>query len=167
MPRLAVPLSVVLRALFDLGLNLAVVFVFILAVGPAPRLAWLEVVPLIALLALFAAAVTLLAGALYVRLRDVAQIWQVLAQMLFFGSPIFYVVTALPDDLQALAVQLNPLAFVFTEMRHALLDPTAPSAVDLAGGWLHVSVMLAVTGGLLGVGLMVFRRMAPHAAENL
>lgn len=107
---------------------MAVVFVFIVAVGPAPRPAWLELVPLIALLAAFAAAVTLLAGALYVRLRDVAQIWQVLSQMLFCGSP---------------------------------------SAIALAGGWAHVSVMLAVTGSLLGLGLLVFSRMAPHAAENL
>jgi hypothetical protein len=107
---------------------MAMVFVFIVAVGPAPRLAWLELVPLIALLAVFAAAVTLLAGALYVRLRDVAPIWQVLSQLLFFGSP---------------------------------------SAIASAGGWANVSVMLAVTGSLLGRGLLVFRRMAPHAAENL
>lgn len=166
-PRLAIPLSVVLRALLDLGMNMVAVLIFATAVGLTPRVAWLELVPLIALLAGLAMAVALLAGAIYVRFRDVHQIWQVVSQMLFFGSPIFYVVTVLPDHLAALAVQLNPLAFVFTEMRHAFVDPTAPSAVAVSGGGPHVAIVVAVTAALLGVGLLVFRRMAPRAAENL
>ena len=50
-PRLVIPLSVVLTSLFNLGLNLLVVFVFIVAYGVAPAWTWLLlpvlVVPLI------------------------------------------------------------------------------------------------------------------------
>ena len=32
----------------------------------------------------------------------------------------------------------NPLAAIFTQMRHAVIDPTAPTAADVIGGgaWL-------------------------------
>ena len=42
-PRLVIPLAVVLTALFNLGLNLIVVFVFILAYGVDPTWTWLLV----------------------------------------------------------------------------------------------------------------------------
>ena len=45
-PRLVIPLSVVLTSLFNLGLNLVVVFVFILAYGVEPVWTWL-LLPLI------------------------------------------------------------------------------------------------------------------------
>ena len=40
-PRLVIPLAVVLTTLFNLGLNLVVVFVFILAWGITPTWTWL------------------------------------------------------------------------------------------------------------------------------
>ena len=54
-PRLAVPLSVVLTALFRLSLNLLVVFAFLLAAGGGTALSWLELPVLIALLTTLAA----------------------------------------------------------------------------------------------------------------
>ena len=40
-PRLVIPLAIVLTALFNLGLNLVVVFIFILAYGVDPMWTWL------------------------------------------------------------------------------------------------------------------------------
>ena len=48
-PRLVIPLAVVLTALFTLGVNLVVVFVFLLAAGVAPMWSWLGLAPLLAL----------------------------------------------------------------------------------------------------------------------
>jgi hypothetical protein len=59
-PRLAIPLAVAVHALFNLALNFIVVFVFVLASGIEPRLSWLELIPLIALLILFSTGVTML-----------------------------------------------------------------------------------------------------------
>ena len=119
-PRIAIPMSVVLKALFNLGLNLLAVAVFVVASGLRPRVSWLELPILVALLALLATGVAMLLSALFVRYRDVAQIWTVLLQALFFGSAVFYVVTDFPHRLQQAAVA-NPLAMIFTEMRHALI----------------------------------------------
>src|SRR5256886_15293471 len=48
-PRLVIPLSVVLLALFNLGLNLIVVMIFAVGSGVRPMLSWLEL-PLIILM---------------------------------------------------------------------------------------------------------------------
>ncbi|MBA3376475.1 MAG: ABC transporter permease, partial [Actinobacteria bacterium] len=66
-PRMVIPLAVALHSLFNLALNMVAVFVFVLISGIEPRLEWLELLPLIALLATFATGVAMLVSALYVR----------------------------------------------------------------------------------------------------
>jgi ABC-type polysaccharide/polyol phosphate transport system ATPase subunit/ABC-type polysaccharide/polyol phosphate export permease len=167
MPRIAIPLSVVLRALLDLGMNLVAVAVFLAIAGIPARVTWLELPLLIFALALIATAIALLTSAVYVRLRDIDKLWSMLAQILFYASPILYVATSIPRDLRGYVMALNPLAAIFTQMRHALLDPTAPSAVSAAGGWPRLLVAFAVVAVLLGAGVLAFQRIAPQAAEEL
>ena len=166
-PRAAVPLGVILRAAMDIGMNLLAVFVVAVAVGVAPRLSWLEMPLLVALLAVITAGVTFLCSALYVRFRDTDQIWAVLSQILFFGSPILYTITALPESAQAPVIILDPLAAIFTEMRHAFVDPSAPSAAAIAGGAGWLAVTAAISFALLALGVWTFARLAPRAAEDL
>ena len=78
-PRLVIPLSVVMTALFNLGLNLIVVLIFILAFGVTPMWTWLLFPVILGLLFAFATGVSLLLSSLYVRFRDTAIIWSVLA----------------------------------------------------------------------------------------
>ena len=70
---------------------------FVFANGIKPRWSWLEMPVLIALLLALAAGLALLLSALFVRFRDVAPIWDVVTQMLFYGSPIFYTVDQYGD----------------------------------------------------------------------
>jgi ABC-type polysaccharide/polyol phosphate transport system ATPase subunit/ABC-type polysaccharide/polyol phosphate export permease len=166
-PRAAVPLSVVLRAHMDLVMNLLVVIVFVVLSGIAPRAAWLEL-PVLALgLAALGVGLSLLLSALYVRLRDIDQLWAVLAQILFFGSAILYVVAAMPAGLRRPLILFNPLATIFTQVRHALIDPHAPTAASVAGGHVYLLVPIAVTAAIVALGAAVFARMAPTAAEYL
>src|SRR3712207_4991451 len=88
-PRAAVPLSVVLTALFNLGLNLLPVFAFFLIDGGKVRLSWLGLIPLVLLLALLAMGAGMLLSALFVRYRDVEPIWDVALQVMFYAAPIF------------------------------------------------------------------------------
>ena len=74
-----------LTALFNLGLNLVPVFVFLLVAGGGLRLGWLELPFLLALLALFATGLAMLLSALFVRYRDVEPIWDVVLQILFYA----------------------------------------------------------------------------------
>jgi ABC-type polysaccharide/polyol phosphate transport system ATPase subunit/ABC-type polysaccharide/polyol phosphate export permease len=164
-PRAAVPLGIVVRSALDLGMNLIAVAVLAIASGVTPSWSWVELALLIVLLVVFAAGIALLTSALYVRLRDLDEIWAVLSQVLFYGSPILYAVTTLPEEAQAPMTILNPLAAIFTQIRHVLIDPSAPSAGQVAGGTAWLLVPAAVCVVCLLVGGAVFRRLAPPAAE--
>src|SRR4051812_15143911 len=102
-PRAAVPLSVVLGASFNLALNLLPVFVFLLIDGGQVRWTWLELIPLIALLAVFTTGVGMLLSALFVRYRDIEPIWDVVLQVMFYATPIFYPIELVLKKHQDLA----------------------------------------------------------------
>jgi ABC-2 type transport system permease protein len=165
-PRLVIPLAVALHSLFNLGLNLIVVFVFVFASGIEPRASWLELVPLVALLVVFTTGVTMLLSALYVRYRDMQPIWEVALQILFYASPVIYVTSTFPDRIEKEAMA-NPITAVLTQMRHALIDPTAPTAADAIGGAALLLIPLAVVLVAFALGAWVFMREAPRIAEDL
>lgn len=168
-PRVVVPLSVLLVATLNLGLYLVVLAVFVLATGVEPRWSWLALpLPLVAL-AGFAGGLGLLFSALYVRYRDMRPIWEVLLQATFYATPILYPITLLAERFPKLAqvAMANPLAAVVQELRHLLLGPASPSASQAIGGGVLILIPLAILVVVVGLGLWVFERMAPVAADEL
>jgi ABC-2 type transport system permease protein len=165
-PRMVIPLSVALHALFNLGLNMTVVFIFVLVSGIEPRVEWLQLIPLIALMVVFASGVTMLLSALYVRYRDMEPIWAVVLQMLFYASPVIYVASTYPDSVESEALA-NPIAAIATQARHALIDPEAPTAAEIMGGTAWLLVPLGVIVLVTVLGFWVFTREAPRIAEEL
>src|SRR5437763_1632877 len=87
-PRMVIPISVVLLALFNLGLNLIVVMAFTLGSGVKPMLSWLELPLIIGALVVLATGVAMLLSALFVHFRDIQPIWDVVMQVLFYASPV-------------------------------------------------------------------------------
>jgi ABC-2 type transport system permease protein len=165
-PRLVIPLAVALAALFNLAANLVAVLVFALISGVEPRLDWVQLPLLIGVLVVLGTGVTMLISALYVRYRDMEPIWEVALQVLFYGSPVLYVATAVPESVREYAA-MNPVSTVLTQMRHAFIDADAPTAVDVLGGWPRLAIPLAIVAAVFAVGLWVFAREAPRIAENL
>jgi ABC-2 type transport system permease protein len=161
-----VPLSVVLTALFDLAMNLVAVAVLLAASRVVPRAEWLEVPLLVLVLATLAASLSLALSALYVRFRDLHELWQVITYALFFGTPIFYAIDTLPEGARRWFL-LNPIAAVMTQLRHVLVDPGAPSAAAAMGGARYLLGPLAVMVAAFVLGVWVFRRESPRVAENL
>jgi ABC-2 type transport system permease protein len=165
-PRLVIPLAVVLTGLFNLGLNLIAVFVFILAFGVSPAWSWLLLPVLVILMTLITTGVSMLLSSLYVRFRDVQIIWTVLVTMLFYASPILYPIEYVHGTLRDL-ILLNPLTPLFVEARHWIIDPSAPTAVSAAGGWLQLAPSILIFLGICGIAVTVFNRSAPRIAEEL
>ncbi len=165
-PRIVIPLSVAVTSLLNLGMTLLAVFVFAIANADYPTWSWLELIPLIALLTLLALGVGMLLSVLFIRYRDVQPIWEVVTQMLFYASPVLYVATQVPDDFQQ-AYLANPIAAILTQIRHAVVDPTASSAATVIGDPVRLLIPLAIVLGLFGLGLWAFNRMAPRIAEEL
>ena len=165
-PRLVIPLAVVLTALFNLGMTLIAVVIFALASGVEPTWGWLELPVIILLLTIFSTGCGLVLSALFVRYRDVQPIWDVTSQILFYASPILYVATMVPESYQR-AYLANPISALLTQMRHAVVDPTARPVWDAIGGAERLLVPGGIVVAVFALGLWVFTREAPRIAENL
>ena len=166
-PRLVIPLSMVLTSLFNLTTNLVVVFAFVFAFGVEPSWTWLLFPGALLALVVFTAAVSMALSVLYVRFRDVAIIWVVLAQVLFYFTPILYPIEALQNQTYERLLKINPLAPIFQQIRVWMLEPNAPTAAEAAGGWVHLLPAAGLYVGICLFAVWIFNREAPKIAEDL
>jgi ABC-2 type transport system permease protein len=169
-PRMVIPLSVVLGALFNLGLNLVVVFIFAIASGVRPMVSWLELPLLIVLITILATGLAMLLSSLYVYFRDIAPIWEVISQVLFYASPVIIPLSSVQARLSPTLVHLymlNPLATVFQQFRHAVINHAAPGASVALGSAVGLLEPVAIVFAVFALGFIVFNRTAPYVAENL
>jgi ABC-2 type transport system permease protein len=165
-PRLVIPLSVVVTGLFNLAVNLVVVLIFIAAFGVSPAWTWLLFPLIVLVLFVFTTALSMLLASLYVRFRDTAIIWSVVASALFYATPVIYPIEIVPERYRDL-IMLNPLTAIFEQARKWMIDPSAPGAVSAAGGWTHLLPGTAIFLGTCALGAWYFNREAPRIAEEL
>jgi ABC-2 type transport system permease protein len=169
-PRLAIPVSVVLTALYNLVLNLVVVFVFLLAYGVTPAWTWVLLPALLALMAAFALGVSMFLSSLYPRFRDIGIMWSVFVTALFYATPVLFTLDLARAHSHTLArlIALNPLTPIFELARRWIIDPSAPMpGSSSAGGVLPLLVSVAVFLVVCVLGVWTFRREAPRIAEQL
>lgn len=165
-PRLVIPLAVVLTSLFNLGLNLIVAFMFILAWGIAPTWTWLLLPLVLGLLFLLTTAVSMIVSSLYPRFRDTAIIWTVLATVLFYATPVLYPLEIVPDTLEDFLL-LNPLVPLFEAAREWVIDPSADGPISAAGGIDGLLPAIAIYVATCVLAVWIFNREAPLIAEQL
>lgn len=103
---------------FAVGLLVWLVFYLILFGLPPATLLLLPIALLPLVLTTLGA--SWLLASLGVYLRDVSQIIGVMTTILMFMSPIFYPITALPDEYRVY-LQLNPMTFVVEQVRDAMI----------------------------------------------
>lgn len=162
-PSIAIPLGSLASATITFLLNCLCVAIFVAVAGQRPAVRWLVLVPLILEFVLFVTGIALIASSLYVRFRDIGQIWEVIATVLLYSSAIMYPIGVLPSWFRGL-VGFNPLVQVVQDARRALFvgDPRALSKIVLP----HSSFYgVAVVFVLLAVGLILHRRESPRFAE--
>lgn len=133
------------------------------AVGMGVPLTWnLCLLPFVVLLQLmFVTWVSLWLSCVYLYVRDVDHIYQVILRVLFFLSPIFYTMDFLQEDVSRLIVSLNPLTQLMGFCRAAILPHEFPLRVDL------FCYYLVINGILIFISFKAFKRLEPSFAENL
>jgi ABC-2 type transport system permease protein len=165
-PRLVIPAAVVLTSLFNLALNLVVVFAFLLAFGVGPMWTWLLFPVLLAVLVIFTTAVSMMVASLNPRFRDVAIIWTVVSTVLFYATPVLYPINVVPETLRNV-ITLNPLTPLFELVRVWIVDPDAPGPVSAAGGVVPLLAPIAIFVAVCALAVWIFNREAPRIAEEL
>lgn len=166
-PRLVIPLSVVLTSFFNFLLNFVAIVVFMAIQDVEFRTSFLMIVPLMLFLAVLSSGLAMALSALYVRYRDIAPIWEVVIPITFYGSPVLYPIEQIPQPSLQHIVMYNPLSVIIVQARHALIDPTAPTAAQAIGGGTRLLIPAFLTVLILVVGYRIFDRAAPHIAEEL
>jgi ABC-2 type transport system permease protein len=143
------------------------VFAIIIATGVQPIWTWVLLPLLIAALLTLTTGVSLLLSALYVRLRDVAIIWTVLATVLFYATPVLYPISQLSGAFRTV-IMLNPLTPIFNQAHEWVIDSSAPGAVESANGdWWLLLIPALLYVAFCAVGVWTFFREAPRVAEDL
>ena len=61
----------------------------------------------------------------------------------------------------------NPFAAILQQARHAVIDPSHPSAVRAIGGYPELLIPIGIGLAIIAWGYRVFSREAPRVAERL
>lgn len=166
-PKYVIVLAGSFSALINLGINLAVVFSFMLLTGADPQAMAIVLVPLLIVqLFIFSLAMAFLLSALFVRFRDVNYIWEVFMQGAFYATPILYPVDLIPQKV-AYILMLNPVAQIIQDVRHLLITPEAITIGMLyQNEWIRlIPVGFTI---LLAIGAAYyFKKRSPHFAEDI
>lgn len=157
-PRWVVVVTSVANAMITLTVFVGVVLLYLLADGRLPSFPSLLAFGAV-LLALVAIAIGLSLGSsvLFLRFRDLNQIWDMTIQAGFFVAPIIWPLSVVPERFHLLLYLWPPTPIV--EFSRAALVFDQPPTVR---GGVFLLVMAA---GVLAAGSVVFHRFAPAAAE--
>lgn len=158
-PRLCLPVVVVANA----GLNFAIIFglftVFLIVSDNFPGLPFVALIPLLAVLVLFAIGLGITLGVLNVFFRDVGQFFGIFLSFWFWLTPIVYPASILSDGLRVL-VAWNPMAPLVGAFQDVLVIGKWPQWETL---WFVT--LLGIVLGITGLGL--FRRHAGEMVDEL
>lgn len=164
-PKYIIVLSASFSALVNLFFNLLVVGIF-MALSSVP-LSWsMAYLPLIIFeLFILSTAMAFFLSAMYVRFRDIAYIWEVVLQALFYATPIIYTLDLLPERAQKV-VMLSPLAQIIQDARYVALTQGPFRSIDILAGWWQAIPYLAVAATVV-ISLWYFRKHAKRFAEDI
>lgn len=143
-PRLILPLGAVPAALLDFALGIVLLAVLAPLWGLPVGLGLLLVPVCIFILCAVAVGLGVAAAALSVSYRDVQHIIPLVVQLLMYGSPVGYAVTAVPEKYRAIYM-LNPLAAPIDTIRWAFTGVGNPNPRDLIYSFV-VSVIVLLAG---------------------
>jgi ABC-2 type transport system permease protein len=166
-PHLVIPISVTVSAAMTFLVNLVVVAVFVAANHISPTWKWLWIPPLLVEMFVFTLGVGLVLATLFVRFRDLAQLWELVVQLLFYGSPIMYPVGFLPPWAKPIAF-ISPVIQVMQDLRAIIVGGSqAVTTADVYHTAWAYAIPLGFCAITVAFGLWIFRRQSPWFAERV
>ncbi|HID97293.1 MAG TPA: ABC transporter permease [Thermodesulfobacteriaceae bacterium] len=100
-----------------------------------------------------------LTSALNVFLRDTGQVVQLLLQIGFWSTPIFWDIQIMPENVQRI-LKLNPVFYIVQGYRDSFIY-----SVPFWQDWQWALYYWLAAAGIFIVGALVFRRLKPHFAD--
>ncbi len=166
-PRWIIVVSSSLSALINFLLNLLVVGIFMVFTHVG-LLHTAVLLPFILLeLYIFALGLSFFLSALFVKLRDVNYIWEVILQAGFYITPILYPLSRITNLTLQKFILLNPLAQIIQDARFALITHQTTTIYTVFNGGWYKFIPFVIVGVILFIGASYFRSQSKYFAENI
>ena len=168
-PKYVIVLASSMSALINLLINLVVIIIFMII--DHVSLSWTILLAplLIAELLLFALGIAFFLSAVFVKLRDVNYIWEIIMQGLFYGSIVIYPVTMVLERGKNIAefLLLNPVAQTIQDLRYSLISHSMPTLASISGKlWLTI-IPIGIALIVFVFGARYFKKHSPFFAEEV
>jgi ABC-2 type transport system permease protein len=165
-PKYVIVLAGSFSALINLAINFLVVIAFMVFTG-VPLLGTVWLVPLVIIeLFIFALGMAFLLSALFVKLRDINYIWEVLMQGAFYGTPIIYNIDIIPHKIQQIII-MNPVAQMIQDIRYLMITHDTSTIGTIYGNeWVRAIPVAMVVAIALFSG-WYFRKRSRYFAEEI
>lgn len=164
-PRIVLVIARSMTALLTFSLNFVAVLIFMLYNGV--HINWgILLFPLLVLeLTIFIMGVSFFLSSLFVRFRDIGHIWDVATRALFYGTPILYSMSIVPENLAKIQI-LNPVAQILQDSRYLLITHETLRASDLLS-WKFLWIPYAIPIVVFVLGIIIFEKSAAKFAEEV
>ncbi|MCA9349295.1 ABC transporter permease [Candidatus Saccharibacteria bacterium] len=172
-PRYLIPLSVIISAAINLAINLLIVFAIVFIFHNNNTALGLHSIILFPLLVIEILAITgafsYFLAAVYVKFRDIDHIWEVVRQALFYGTPIIYPLTRIPDNyiIVRKLIMINPLSQTIQDMRHVITYAGSTTIGDVYGEGYIRAIPIIASALLLYLSVRYFIKKSVYFAENV
>lgn len=168
-PKYVILLASSISAFINLLLNLVVIAVFMAINGV--ELSWSALLAPLFILEVFAFGLGLsfILSTVFVRLRDMNYIWEIIMQALFYASAIIYPISLVMEKSHTIAqfLLLNPVAQAVQDTRHVLISSNNPTLYELSGSMAVAALPIVFVGIVVVFGAWLFRRRSPGFAEEV
>lgn len=159
-PRWTIVAASTINAALIFCMNLIIIVIFFAWYGFWPGIpAILMFFFFIILTFLLILAFSFIAAPLYVKYRDLSQIWEVAIQALFYGSPIVYPLQIIPQKYHSILLA-NPIGYIIHFNKVALTEN------HYAPFWQNAIFAAAIVVIFLA-SLLIFHKLEPKVAENI
>ena len=158
-PREIIPLSVTISQLVNFLITCIIMFGFILFSGVGFSIHALLFPVIVLVEFLLCLGCNLILSAITVFVNDVAHFVQIAMTLGFYGTPIVYLSSMLPERFQWV-MHANPMAVIVEAYRSILFYHTWPD-VDWVMIWAGLSFLLVV------VGYLIFKKLEKTFVEEL
>lgn len=119
---------------------------------------------------LFAIGIGFILSTVYVKVRDINYIWEIVMQALFYASAVIWPISIVAGEQLFLAklILLNPVAQAIQSFRYDVIDNANQTLATLTdGAWYWNIIPFAIVLMVFVAGIWIFKKNSPNFAENV
>lgn len=168
-PKYVIVFASSISALINLALNFIIIGIFMVMTGVEVHWSSLLVIWYVVQLFVFGIGLAFILSTIYVKLRDMNYIWEIIMQAMFYGSAVIYPITMILEMRPAIGkiILMSPVVDSIQGARHFLVSENNPTVYSVTGNpWYNVLIVAFVILTFM-FGAWFFRRRSPYFAEEV